>query len=151
MGVINNLKVLVGQDKDFIKKVSTPNPPPKKVLIVEDEKKLADILQASLQEAGFAVRKAENGAQGLDMVKADKPDVILLDLMMPVMDGKTMLRKLREMPQGKTLPVIVLTNAGEIENLRETHVYYNAEQFLVKSNVTIEEVVKKVKGLFGIV
>src|SRR5256885_14425413 len=134
MGVIGNIKVLVGQDEEFKKKVSSPNPPPKKILIVEDEKKLANILEDSLKDAGFDVIKAENGEVGLELIKTYHPDLVLLDLMMPIMDGKIMLRKLRGIPQFKKLPVIVLTNAGEVENIKETQMYYDAEHFLIKSN-----------------
>lgn len=151
MGVINNIKVLVGKDEKFNKRVASSNQAPKKILIVEDEKKLADILGDSFIEAGFDVKKAVNGEQGLELVNSYKPNIIILDLMMPVMDGKVMLRKLRTIPQCKNLPVIVLTNAGEIDNIKETQMYYGAEQFLIKSNVTTEEVVKKVKSYFGII
>ncbi len=65
---------------------------------------------------------------------------------MPVMDGKTMLHKLREIPEFKTLPVIVLTNAGDIDNIRETKFYYNASDFCIKSNTRIDEVVEKVNS-----
>jgi two-component system response regulator/two-component system chemotaxis response regulator CheY len=149
MGVIGNIKVLVGQDEEFKKKVSSSNPPPKKILIVEDEKKLANILEDSLKDAGFDVIKAENGEIGLELIKTHHPDLVLLDLMMPIMDGKVMLRKLRGIPQFKKLPVIILTNAGEVENIKETQMYYDAEHFLIKSNVSTEEIVKKVKGYFG--
>jgi DNA-binding response OmpR family regulator len=91
----------------------------KKVLIVEDEKALADALEMKLKHEGFAVARAANGQEGLEAVLSFSPDVILLDLMMPVMDGKTMLRKLRDLPQFKTLPIIVLTNAGTVDNIRK--------------------------------
>jgi len=84
----------------------------KKVLIVEDEKLLANALEMKFSHANYLVAKAENGQIGLEQAQKFKPDVIILDLMMPVMDGKTMLHKLREIPELKMLPVVVLTNAG---------------------------------------
>jgi CheY-like chemotaxis protein len=65
--------------------------------------------------------------------------------MMPVMDGKVMLKRLREMPEFKTLPVIVLTNAGDVDTIRETKSYYNASDFLIKSNVTPDDILNKVR------
>jgi DNA-binding response OmpR family regulator len=152
MGFIDNIKVLAGQKK-FPEK---PRPTthlltPKKVLIVEDEKPLADTLETEFENAGFAVIKAENGQVGLDLVKSEKPGLVILDLLMPVMDGKIMLRRMREIPQFRHTPVIVLTNAGEIENIRETQTYSGAEEFLIKSNVSMEEIIVKAKNLMGVV
>jgi CheY-like chemotaxis protein len=76
-----------------------------------------------------------------------KPNLVLTDLMMPVMDGKQMLHKIREIPEFKELPVIVLTNAGTADNIKETQFYNNANDFLIKSNVQPEEIVSKIKAL----
>jgi DNA-binding response OmpR family regulator len=121
-----------------------------KVLIVEDEKMLADALELKLKNEGYEVLKAENGQAGLDIVNTNKPNIILLDLMMPIMNGKQMLQKLREIPEFKTLPVIVLTNAGDADNIKETKMYYNASDFLIKSNVSPEDIVNKVKMLVNL-
>lgn len=138
-------------DSIFGKKEDTSSTPKSngKVLIVEDEKMLADALEIKLKNEGYTVFKAENGQAGLDMIIANKPNIVLLDLMMPIMNGKQMLQKLREMPEFKNLPVIVLTNAGEADNIKETKFYYNAIDFLIKSNVSAEEIVNKVKVLVG--
>lgn len=140
MGLVDDIKVLTGN-----KKASHPHAS-KTVLVVEDEKALASILQERLLREGYTVITAANGKEGLEMVESRNPDVILLDLMMPVMDGKTMLHDVRAIPKFKNLPVIVLTNAGEIENIRETQRYYDAVEFLIKSNVTMDQIVEKVKA-----
>src|SRR6266480_3481566 len=129
MGVLNKFQVLFGKNTNTTpqSEVSAPTTASsqKKVLIVEDEKMLANALELKFTHENFAVLKAENGQMGLDMIQANKPDVVLLDLMMPVMDGKTMLRKLREIPEFKYLPVVVLTNAGDVDNIKETKQYDN--------------------------
>jgi len=117
----------------------------KKVVIVEDDKALANVLEDKLQSEGFSVTKAVNGEEGLAVIKTVKPNLIILDLMMPVMGGQAMLHRLRNIPEFKLLPVIVLTNAGDIENLEEAH-YLNA-YFFIKSNVSLEEIVKSVQDL----
>ena len=155
MGIFNNFKTLFGVKSVVPVQSGNPpeTPPPvtqKKVIIIEDETVLADALAIKFQHEGFQVSKAENGQIGLDMIKANKPDVVLLDLMMPVMDGKTMLRKLREISDFKYLPVVVLTNAGEVENIKETKQYDNASAFLIKSNINPEDVIKLVKELLHI-
>lgn len=122
-----------------------PDTAGKKVLIVEDETLLANALETKFKNEGYTVLRAGNGQAGLDMVVSQKPDIVLLDLMMPVMDGKIMLKRLREIPEFKFLPVIVLTNAGDIDSIRETRSYYNASDFLIKSNVTPEDILTKVR------
>ena len=154
MGLFDGFKVLFGGNPQAAPQQTPPagTTPTnqKKVLIVEDETVLADALAIKLQHEGFQTEKAENGQIGLDKIKATKPDIVLLDLMMPVMDGKTMLRKLREISEFKQLPVIVLTNAGEVDNIRETEGYDNASAFLIKSNVDPEDIIKLTKELLHV-
>src|SRR5258706_12417431 len=118
MGILDNLKVIAGAKSSF-----PPNSDAsklgsqKKVLIVEDEKGLAEALELKFKKEGYEVFKGENGEEGLRLAIANNPDIILTDLLMPIMDGKTLLRKLRELPQFVSIPVIVLTNAGGVDNL----------------------------------
>jgi len=143
MSVIEDVKTILGK---------TPPPPPlvrkelpKKILIVEDDAILLEMYKDKFLHEGFDVITAVNGKDGLEKAIELKPNIILLDLMMPVMTGKQMLMKLREFPQFKRLPVIILTNAGEVENIRETKRYDDACDFLIKSNVSVEDVVEKVR------
>jgi CheY-like chemotaxis protein len=154
MGFLDNLQTLFGGKKqaeptpsiaEAATAPATQGIPQKKVLIVEDEKLLANALESKFKHENFMVLKAENGQIGLDMTIANKPDLILLDLMMPVMDGKTMLHRLREIEEFKFLPVVVLTNAGEVDNVRETKTYDNASAFLIKSNVNPDDIVQVVR------
>jgi DNA-binding response OmpR family regulator len=118
----------------------------KKILIVEDDAYIRDAYSEVLRGEGYEVITAENGQIGLEAVKANKPNLVLLDLMLPVMDGKQMLHAVREIPEFKTLPVIVLTNAGTSDNIKETKFYDNANDFLIKANITPKDVVMKVKS-----
>ena len=142
MSVIEDVKTIFGKQTPHLSKKEEP---PKKILIVEDDAILLEMYKDKFLHEEFAVITAENGKEGLEKAIEQKPNIILLDLMMPVMNGQQMLKKLREFPQFKKLPVIVLTNAGEVENIRETKRYDDACDFLIKSNVSIEDVVKKVK------
>src|SRR5215204_6545662 len=99
MNVIDDIQILSGKKKD--PRLEEPRTPPKKILVVEDEKSLADILHSRLTEEGFAVELAENGQEGLEVASIFHPNIILLDLLMPVMDGKEMLRQLRAIPSCK--------------------------------------------------
>jgi DNA-binding response OmpR family regulator len=129
---------------------STENPTntsaKKKVLIVEDDQYLKDFYQELLTSAGYDVLTAVNGQEGLEKVVAQKPSLILLDIMMPVMDGKSMLHKMREIEEFKYTPVIILTNAGDADNMKQTMRYDNANAFLIKSNITPDELLSAVKN-----
>lgn len=124
---------------------SLPNNVEKKILIVEDDPSLSEALKLKLTSEGYTTEQAINGADGLEKAALFKPNVIILDLMMPVMDGITMLNKLRENEAFKKLPVIVLTNAGTVDNMRDTIRYNDASEFLIKSNSAMEDIVSSVK------
>ena len=118
----------------------------KKILIVEDEAPLRNAVTDILTFEGFEVLKATNGQEGLDLALKEHPDLILLDLMMPVMDGLTMLEKLREDEEyGKGAAVILLTNINDPEKVAMA-TEAGSYDFLVKSDWNIEDVVKKIKG-----
>lgn len=123
------------------------DPKGKKVLIVEDEKILGDALEVKFTHEDFQVLRAENGQIGLEIIQNQHPDIVLLDLAMPVMDGKTMLKLLRDIPEFKDLPVLVLTNSGDIDTIRETQMHYGATDYLIKSGTKAEEVVNHVKTI----
>lgn len=119
----------------------------KKILIVEDEVALSKALSIKLTKEGFNVLLAQNGKVGLDVALKEHPDLILLDIMMPVMDGMAMNNKLREDAWGKTANVIFLTNVSD-ENKWAN--FLGGRHYLVKSSWPIEYVVKEVKKQLGI-
>ncbi|EGF91292.1 transcriptional activator protein copR [Asticcacaulis biprosthecium C19] len=114
-----------------------------KVLIVEDDNEAATNMQRGLKEAGIEARLAGDGQQGLDAVKAEMPDVIILDRMMPVMDGVTMLQQLRS--EGTDVPVLFLSALGELED-RVSGLRAGADDYLVKP-YALTELVARVEAL----
>lgn len=121
----------------------------KKILIVEDEAPLRNAVSDILSFEGFAVFQAKNGQEGLDIALTEHPDLILLDLMMPVMDGLTMLEKLREDKDwGKNASVILLTNINDPDKVAQA-TEAGSYDFLVKSDWNIEDVVRKIKTRLG--
>ncbi|MEI9904129.1 MAG: response regulator transcription factor [Asticcacaulis sp.] len=114
-----------------------------KVLIVEDDMEAALNMQRGLQEAGIESRLAGDGAQGLEAVKAELPDVIILDRMMPVMDGVTMLQSLRA--DGTDVPVLFLSALGELED-RVSGLRAGADDYLVKP-YALTELLARVEAL----
>jgi DNA-binding response OmpR family regulator len=117
------------------------------ILIVEDETIINKVYSEELRAEGFVVYSAENGRDGLEVALRDKPDIILLDIMMPVMDGLTMMEKLRETNSyGKVVPVILLTSLSQDEEKVIQAVKKNEpEYYLVKSDWDISKVIIKIK------
>lgn len=115
----------------------------KKILVVEDETPLRDALKDKLVHDGFAVVEAKNGAEGMLLAESDKPDLILLDIIMPIKDGLTMLQELRESSWGKNIPVILLTNLSDNEKVAAA-LEHGTYDYLVKSNWKIEDVVQRI-------
>jgi len=118
----------------------------KKVLIVEDEKSLVGALEKKLNKSGFEVVMAFNGEEGLRKIQETKPDLVLLDIIMPKMDGITMLKKLRE--KGDKTPVIMLTNLNDSKKLSEA-MDAGSYEYLVKSNYSLEDVVDKINKVLN--
>lgn len=116
----------------------------KKILIVEDDKSLRHALEEILSREGFITMVAKDGEEGLESALKNHPDLILLDIIMPKMNGLNLLKSLRGNAWGKAVPVLLLTNDTDPEHMRET-LKDNAIDYLIKSDWEIEEVVKKVK------
>ena len=114
------------------------------ILVVEDEVPLLNALVGKFFREGFSVLQAKNGEEGLESALKNRPDLILLDIVMPRMDGMTMLKKLREDAWGKTVEVIMLSNLSELAKVAEA-VAQGSYEYLVKSNWKIEDVVTKVR------
>lgn len=117
-------------------------------MIIEDEPMLLTALSDKFTREGFKVLIAPNGLEGLKIALKNRPDLILLDIIMPVMDGITMLYKLRQDDWGKTVKIILLTNLSDPGKITET-VTKKVNGYLVKSDWKIADVVKQVKKKLG--
>ncbi|MBI3633810.1 MAG: response regulator [Candidatus Vogelbacteria bacterium] len=119
----------------------------KRILIVEeveDDVSIRNILRDKLAAEGFGVLEAKNGEEGLSVALQYHPDVILLDIVMPKMNGMVMLKKLREDKWGKTARVIILTNYGDNEKIADV-MGNEVFQYLIKSDVKLEEVIQMIR------
>lgn len=115
----------------------------KKILIIDDDGDFRNMLSEQLGQNGFVIFHAFNGVEGLQKAREIKPDLILLDIMMPVMDGLTMLHQLRQEPWGRVIPVTILTASKDTAKVSEalTHGVYD---FIFKTDWKISEVVGKI-------
>ena len=120
----------------------------KKILLVEDEKELADVITLQLKENGFDVEVAYDGIEGLEKALDYRPDLILLDIIMPKMDGMTMLKKLRKDHWGAGVKVILLTNLDDNTRVAEA-VKQHSFDYLVKADWNIKDVIKLIKEKIG--
>jgi two-component system cell cycle response regulator len=120
-----------------------------KILSVDDSRTIRMIVGRSLREYDCVISEAANGEEGLAAIAADKPDLIILDITMPVMDGITMLTKLRETPAGKDIPVVMLTAESGRENV-ENIAKLGINDYLVKP-FKEEQLIEKVGKILPLV
>lgn len=116
---------------------------PKKILIVEDEANIRELLRLYLEREGYTVIEAENGVEGIKKWKSDKPDMLLLDVMMPVMDGWAVCKEIR---MESDVPIIMLTAKGETAD-RVSGLEMGADDYIVKP-LEMPEVIARVRAVF---
>lgn len=120
-----------------------------KIAIIEDDNVISQMYRMKFEADGFEVQLAANGKIGVELVKTFKPDIILLDLQMPEMNGTEALEIIRKNDWGKNIPVIVLTNMGEEEAPKAIQAL-GVHSYIVKASLTPREVAAKVKEALGI-
>ena len=113
-----------------------------RILIVEDDRQLRSALQLKLQREGFETVEASSGKEGLALALADHPDLILLDIVMPEMNGEEMLTELRRDKWGESVPVILLTNLSFLE---DDDTKERADAYVLKSETELEGLVEKIR------
>jgi DNA-binding response OmpR family regulator len=117
-----------------------------KVAIIEDDMAIVQMYRTKFENEGYEVATAPDGATGLELIDSFTPDIILLDLMMPNMNGLDMLKQLRGQAGGRDAKVVVLTNMGDTETA--TKVYkMAADDYIVKAEMTPKQVADRVKTL----
>lgn len=116
-----------------------------KIAIIEDDQAISQMYRIKFEAEGFTVETAENGKVGLALAEAMKPDVILLDLMMPEMNGDEMLEQLRKTTWGKSIKVVILTNMGEQE-VPEDVKKQGVSAIVLKADMTPRQVAELVKA-----
>ncbi len=119
-----------------------------KILVAEDDKFLSKAYAAKLKKESFEVILALNGEEAVQKAKTEKPDIILLDLVMPKKDGFEALADIKKDKSLKSIPVIILSNLGQEEDIKKGN-ELGAAGYLVKSNIAIADVVKKIREVLG--
>ncbi len=119
----------------------------KSILIIEDEKSLRDAVVDLLRIKGFTPLEAKNGKEGVELALSEHPDLILLDLIMPEMDGMSVLKKIRGDKWGENVPVIILTN---LTTTSEQLVDNTSTHYLIKSDWKLHDIVKKIEDILEV-
>lgn len=116
----------------------------KTILVIEDDKFLRELISRKLKEEGFDIVEAIDGEEGIKKVKEVKPDLILLDLILPGIDGFEVLSQMREKLNLSSIPVIILSNLGQKEDI-EKGLKMGAIDYLIKAHFTPGEIIEKIK------
>lgn len=119
-----------------------------KVILVEDDEFLSRVLSFRLKDDGFDVVTVDNGAAAFDIIKKEKPNIVLLDLLLPQKDGFQILAELKQDAIAKEIPVVILSNLGQQTDV-DKGLGLGAVDYLVKANFSIKDIVKKIKDLLS--
>ncbi len=120
----------------------------KKILLVEDDNFIIDIYITKLKEVGFSVQSAVNGEDALAKIKQSRPDLVLLDIVLPQVTGFEFLQEIKNMPELKNVPVIVLSNLGQKKEV-EKGLSLGAAKYLIKAHYTPTEVVEEIRAVLN--
>jgi len=119
-----------------------------KILVVEDEKVLNQIYKDKLNSSGFEVFTAFDGDEAIDMFNKNKPNLVLLDVMIPKKNGYEVLEEIRESEEGKDTPVIMVSNLSQDEDIKKAK-DLGVNDFLLKSNIKISDMMDKIKDVLS--
>ncbi len=115
-----------------------------KVLVIEDDQFLRDLMRTKLAREGFDVSTAIDGPEGLERIANDRPHVVLLDIILPGIDGFEILKRMKSSESLKTIPVVLLSNLGQEADVEKGKAL-GASDYLIKSNFTIDEIIEKIQ------
>jgi len=118
----------------------------KTILIIEDDKFLRELMTQKLTKEGYNISEAIDGEEGIKKIESEKPDLVLLDLILPGIDGFEVLSKMKENPNLTSIPVIILSNLGQKEDV-EKGLKLGAVDYLIKAHFTPGEIIEKIKSV----
>jgi CheY-like chemotaxis protein len=120
-----------------------------KILIIDDEPPMLTALNEAFENEGFSTLLAKDGEEGLQVALDKQPDIILLDILMPKIDGVSMMKKLRQTDWGKNIPVIFLTNINPDDSVLNAVVETQPAYYLIKSDMNLDGIIAKVKEVLN--
>jgi len=118
-----------------------------KILIIEDEKLLSDMYEDKFSQSGFLTVMANSAEQGFELLKKEKPDLVLLDILLPQENGIQLLKRIKDIPELSKVPVIIFSNYDDPETKKKAF-NLGAKDYLIKTNFTPTEIVGKIQNFF---
>ena len=118
---------------------------PKTILIIEDDKFLRELIAKKLIKEEYNISEAIDGEEGMKKIAEEKPDLILLDLILPGIDGFEVMSRMKEDPSLSQIPIIILSNLGQKEEI-ERGINLGAKDYLIKAHFTPGEIIEKIKA-----
>ncbi len=119
-----------------------------KILVIEDDKFLREMITRKLDKEGYDVDQAVDGEEGLEKIREGRPDIILLDLIMPGVGGFEVLEEVQDDPEVNDIPIVILSNLGQKSEV-ERGLNLGAEDFMIKAHFTPKEIIEKIKEILG--
>jgi len=117
-----------------------------KILVIEDDKFLRELISQKLVKEGYDISEAMDGEEGIEAAKKEQPDLILLDLILPGIDGFEVLARIKSEPEASKVPVIILSNLGQKDDI-EKALKMGAVDYLIKAHFTPAEIIEKIRGI----
>lgn len=140
----NNMNAKSNMTNKTIKEISQEENKSLRVLLVEDDEFLRDICKRKLEIEGFNVSVAVDGNQALKKIEEEKPQIVLLDVILPGLDGFEILKTVKSNPERSNIPIIMLTNLGQTSEI-EKGLSLGADEYIVKAHFTVGEIIEKIK------
>jgi CheY-like chemotaxis protein len=122
----------------------------KKILIIEDNESYLTILNQKFSIEKYEVITAQDGPEGIQKVTYSQPDIVLIDLLLPKMNGIEVIEKIRQSDKGKTLPLIILTNINPDDEILQKIMENKPAYYLIKPEVTLDDITEKIKNVLQI-
>ena len=120
----------------------------KKIVVAEDDQFLSNAYRVKLTKEGFEVKMVGDGQELMNLLKTYRPDIIILDLLMPVKDGFEAIKEIKASPSLKNIPVIIASNLGQKNDIDQGKAL-GASDYIIKSDLSLEDLVAKIKSLLG--
>lgn len=118
----------------------------KKVLIIEDDKEILDLLAKKIKESGYQALVAYDGEEGLRILREEKPDLVLLDIVLPSVDGLELMRRKQVLPETANIPVIIISNSGAASEISQAR-HLGAKDWIIKTKFSLQESIEKIEKI----
>ncbi len=119
-----------------------------KILIIEDDREVLELLAKKIEEAGYEALTARDGEEGLRLLREEKPSLVLLDILLPNVDGLELLRRKQALPETADIPTIIISNSGAASEISQAR-HLGAKDWIVKTEFNLQQTIDKINAIVG--